>query len=635
MMTSVETCLRRGKRMLRRWGEQERVRFSLQLAVCGGAGFVLSAAALMHQPQPLAMGLTAALTGWQSLAAGLGALVGYRFFWSGAGWQGAIWALGACLTALLLGEREEAEDQPLLIPSLCALVVSASGVGFQLVNRQDATLPVYLLRTFLAAGSAALFSQMVHRRDALTDWMAEGAAVLALSQMAPLPWLNLGSVAAGILAAGSAFPAAALAGLGMDLSRVTAVPMTAVLVLSYLTRLIPLKQRFLRFLAPAVVCVMVMGIYGVWDANLLPGLVLGGSLGLLMPRRVQLNHRRGETGLAQVRLELSAQILQQTRRLLLESRSDPIDQEAVLEKVRQSACGNCSARGSCDKVLTVQLLRSPTDGLCRKPGRLIPELHRGQEQLRLLQADRRRREEYRQALLQQYHFLEDYLHKLADRLPRRGQHIHTEYRVQCAARSAGKQKANGDCCVAFPGTEGQYYVLLCDGMGTGLGAAQEGDSAAVLLRQMLSVGFPAEHALRSLNSMLILRGRAGAVTMDLAQIDLTNGAAALYKWGAAPSWVLKKKGAEKIGTATPPPGLSVEDTRETVVRLSLRGGETLILLSDGAEVGETLRRMEGMSDAPPGELAQLLLEQGCRGEDDATAAVIRLQRLRESRGSGP
>ena len=630
MMTSVETYLRRGQRHLRRWSEHPKVRLWGQAVCCTGGGFVLSAASLMNRAQPLALGLTASLTGWRALAAGLGALVGYRFFWGPAGWQGVVWMAFGLLCALLLGNREEVREQPLLMPALSSLIASASGLGFQLVNRQDATLPVYLLRVVLAAASTGLFIRVLRRGDALADWMAEGAAVLALSQIVPAPWLNFGCAAGAVLAVGSAFPAAALAGLGLDLARVTAVPMTAVLCLSYLTRLIPLKQRWLRFAAPGAVCVLVMGICGVWDGNLLPGLFIGGGLGLLMPPKVQLYHRRGETGMAQVRLELSAQILQQTRRLLLEQQAAPIDQEAVLEKVRQSACAGCSARAVCDKQLTVQLLRNPVDGLCRKPGRLISELRRGQEQLRLLQADRRRREEYRLALYQQYQFLEAYLHSLADQLPRRGQRIRTEYRILCGARSAGKQTANGDRCVAFPGTEGKYYVLLCDGMGTGLGAAQEGDSTAVLLRRMLSVGFPAEHALRSLNAMLLLRGKAGAVTVDLAQIDLSNGTAVVYKWGAAPSWLLKKSGAEKIGTATPPPGLSVEDARETVVRLSLRRGEVLILLSDGVEAGETLRRMDTMTDAPPGELAQALLDQGCRGEDDATAAVIRLQRLRDS-----
>ena len=113
--------------------------------------------------------------------------------------------------------------------------------------------------------------------------------------------------------------------------------------------------------------------------------------------------------------------------------------------------------------------------------------------------------------------------------------------------------------------------------------------------------------------------------MDLAEIRLDSGRIFLYKWGAAPSWILRKTGAEKIGTATPPPGISVTDMRETVLRLSLRRGEVLVLLSDGVEVGDVLRRKGMAPDAPPGELAERLLELGCgHGEDDATAAVIRL-----------
>ena len=628
MMTSVETYLRRGQRYLRRWSENGKVRLCIQGVCCAGGGFVLSAGSLMNQPQPLGLGFVLSLAGWRALAAGLGALVGYRFFWGAEGWQGVMWMGLAILFALTLGKRETVREQPLLMPALGALIASASGLTFQLFNRQDATLPVYLSRVVLGAASTGLFFRVLRRGDALADWMAEGLAVFSLSQIAPLPWLNFGCAAGAVLAVGSAFPAAALAGLGLDLSRVTAVPMTAVLCLSYLTRLIPAKHRWFRFAAPGAMCIVVMGICGVWDGNLLPGLVVGGGLGLLMPPKLQLYRRRGETGLTQVRLELSAQILQQTRRLLLEPSVIPIDQEAIMDKVRQNACGSCSCRNSCQLELMPQMLRQPLDTLCRKPGRLVPELRRGQEQLKLLHSDRSRREEYRIAVGQQYQFLAEYLQNLADQLPRRGHLVHTEFRILCSARSRGKQRENGDCCLAFPGTEGKYFVLLCDGMGTGAGAAREGDGAGAMLKRMLTVGFPPEYALRSLNSLLLLRGKAGAVTMDLLQVDLGSGGAELYKWGAAPSWLIKKSGAEKIGTATPPPGLSLEDARETVVRLSLRRGEVLILLSDGVEVGETLRRMELTPDAPPGEVAQTLLDCSCRGEDDASAVVIRLQRLR-------
>ena len=182
--------------------------------------------------------------------------------------------------------------------------------------------------------------------------------------------------------------------------------------------------------------------------------------------------------------------------------------------------------------------------------------------------------------------------------------------------------------VAFPFStwDCRFFVVLCDGMGTGLGAAQEGQTAGKLLHQMLSAGFPAEHALQSLNSLLILQEKGGAVSVDLAEISLETGIVHIYKWGAAPSWVLHRHGAEKIGTATPPPGISVECDPIAVEKLSLRRGEVLILVSDGVDVRSVQSLPEGSSDGPLRGLAEKILEQGSKeGEDDATAALIRLR----------
>ena len=263
---------------------------------------------------------------------------------------------------------------------------------------------------------------------------------------------------------------------------------------------------------------------------------------------------------------------------------------------------------------------------CKKPGRLILELRRTQEQYRSLRADRQRQQEYRTAVIQQYRFLGEYLQQQADLLPRRVKRLRPRYTPEVAVRTAGREAANGDRCASFSGPGCRHFVLICDGMGTGLGAAQEGQTALELLKQMLTAGFPPEYALRSINSMLVLRGRAAAVTVDLAEIRLDSGRITLYKWGAAPSYLVHSGCAEKIGTATPPPGLSVSEGRETVERLSLRRGEVLILTSDGVEVEGTQRRIGGIWELPPGEMAAKLLEQGRQEQqDDATVVAVQLQ----------
>jgi stage II sporulation protein E len=229
-------------------------------------------------------------------------------------------------------------------------------------------------------------------------------------------------------------------------------------------------------------------------------------------------------------------------------------------------------------------------------------------------------------VVQQYEFLEHYLTRQADLLPRRANRLRQRFWPEISILSAGREAANGDRCAAFTGTGCRYYIALCDGMGTGAGAAREGQSALQLLRQMLVGGFPAEYALRSVNSLLVLRGRAAAVTLDLAEVELDSGRVTVYKWGGAPSWVVTRDGAEKIGTATPPPGLSVSDGRESVQRLSLRRGEVLIMVSDGVEAQDALSRMDGLGSLPPGEAAAKLLELGAAGlADDATVAAVRLR----------
>ena len=314
----------------------------------------------------------------------------------------------------------------------------------------------------------------------------------------------------------------------------------------------------------------------------------------------------------------------------------PIDEGALIQKAAERACITCPCRRNCTErelamALTPSVLHRPLVGVediplsCRKRGRLLAELRRVQEQLRAIRADRDRQREYRSAMIQQYRFLSNYLQDLADQLPRRADKLEKRFSPEVSASSAGREMANGDRCMWFAGPENQYFVLLCDGMGTGTGAEEESRRAADMLKRLLCAGYPAQHALRSLNSLCALRNRPGAVTIDLVRIELQTGNAELYKWGAAPSYLLQKRTIEKIGTAGPPPGLSVTDAYETAEKLSLRRGQTLVLLSDGIDGEAAMRRCDDLASLPTGELAARILQYGrSEGLDDATAAVIRL-----------
>ena len=118
--------------------------------------------------------------------------------------------------------------------------------------------------------------------------------------------------------------------------------------------------------------------------------------------------------------------------------------------------------------------------------------------------------------------LADALRQLADRLPGRSRRP-WRYRVQVSARSKSRQRRDGDRVAAFAGPEGRFYVLLCDGMGTGPEAAAESRETVGLVMQMLQSGLTPGAVLGSINSQLALTQRGGAVTLDLAELHPDTG----------------------------------------------------------------------------------------------------------------
>lgn len=636
MMISLQSYVRRGKRTLRNLALDPKMHLYARAAAHFLAGFGLSAASLGHAAMPLSMGLVCACTGWSAALVAAGGSIGYLLFWGSAGQQGILWLLVGLAVALLLGDRRVSGKTPLLLPALAGLIVSASGVLFQAWTNDTTSVGIYILRVALGGGSVWLFSKVLSGRNPILDWLACSLAVLALAQIAPIPYFSLGFLAAGALAVMGAFPAAALAGVALDLAGITPVSMTAVLCGSYLIRFLPKYPKWIGCAAPGLTYCLVMSLSGNFDITPLPGLFLGGIAGIFLPISAKVPARRGETGVAQVRLEMAAGALVQTQQLLLEAPEVPVDEDALVARAAEQACGSCPYRKSCkDSRRIAQLpsviLHKPLltgDELpivCRKSGRFLAELHRSQEHLRSIRADRERQREYRAAVIQQYRFLAEYLQDLSDQLAHKAETINACYEPKVLIFGNRPEADNGDRISRFAGIRCRYYVILCDGMGTGLGAVQEGRTAQNLLHRMLCAGYPAEHALESLNSLCALRGRAGAVTVDLLELQLDTGKAQLYKWGAAPSYLVSKLGAEKIGTAGPPPGLSIADKRETVYRLSLRRGETLVLVSDGVGEEEALHCCLNMADASPGELARGLLTCGqLGGEDDATVVTIQL-----------
>ena len=162
---------------------------------------------------------------------------------------------------------------------------------------------------------------------------------------------------------------------------------------------------------------------------------------------------------------------------------------------------------------------------------------------------------------------------------------------------------SGDAGTYFKREDGTLYVLLCDGMGSRPGAGQESSLAVRLLEQFLMAGVETGHALATLNSALALRGEeeGGFTTVDLLQVDLFTGEGAVYKLGAAPTYVRRGELGAADRRQLLPAGLAPsEHAVPDHTRLRLEAGTASLMVSDGiagtgddAWVRERLAKFDG------------------------------------------
>jgi len=204
-----------------------------------------------------------------------------------------------------------------------------------------------------------------------------------------------------------------------------------------------------------------------------------------------------------------------------------------------------------------------------------------------------------------------------------------------AARKKDGETVSGDAGTWFKRPDGRLYVLLCDGMGSGPAANRESGLAVRLLEQFLKAGVETENALVILNSALALRSEdEGAfTTVDLLQLDLFTGQAEIYKFGAAPTYIKKREGIQRVTGCSLPAGMSTQGpVRPDCTRLKLEPEDCVLMVSDGicgTDNDSWLRaRLSAFSGNSPKDLARELITDGPENgpTDDRTALVVKVVR---------
>lgn len=198
----------------------------------------------------------------------------------------------------------------------------------------------------------------------------------------------------------------------------------------------------------------------------------------------------------------------------------------------------------------------------------------------------------------------------------------------------GREDVSGDVIRAFRGDEDDFYLLICDGMGSGREAALTAKTASLFLERMLGAGCRERAAIEMLNDFTRERRIECFSTVDLLKIDPYSGDAVFYKCGAAPSFVLRGGRLFRIECESSPVGI-IERAVAKKVNFKLRAGDLVVMLSDGAIPDEerSAALYEMMSDrknfdCPLPEAARAIAQESakeCRRTDDATVGIVRIE----------
>lgn len=214
--------------------------------------------------------------------------------------------------------------------------------------------------------------------------------------------------------------------------------------------------------------------------------------------------------------------------------------------------------------------------------------------------------------------------------------------VQVAAQKKRGESVSGDSGTYFKGEDGELYVLLSDGMGSGREAAVESGMAVRLLERFLRAGVDPVSAVKLLNSSLMLKNGDGLsfVTVDLVRADLFTGEAELYKCGAAPSYLCRGRKVRRVVSTTLPVGTGTHAGPDVdVVKLKLASGDRLVLASDGILGGEErdwVWELLSREQAQEADLSQrVLAEAGKRHQEADDMTVVTIGFTRRGRQEQP
>ncbi len=179
-------------------------------------------------------------------------------------------------------------------------------------------------------------------------------------------------------------------------------------------------------------------------------------------------------------------------------------------------------------------------------------------------------------------------------------------------------------------------------MGSGPRAALESGTTISLLRHLLESGFGQDLAIKTVNSILVLRSPGESfATVDLAVVNLYTAQANFVKIGAVPTFIMRDGQVSQVRVNSLPVGI-LDDIEVASLSRELELGDVLVMVTDGLLDAQTAaedqeewlsRVLPDVAEMPPQQMAELLLKLALTGSkgadrppDDMTVLVARLEK---------
>ncbi|SFJ86993.1 stage II sporulation protein E [Paenibacillus sp. UNC496MF] len=215
-----------------------------------------------------------------------------------------------------------------------------------------------------------------------------------------------------------------------------------------------------------------------------------------------------------------------------------------------------------------------------------------------------------------------------------------EVETGVAGLAKGGDLLSGDSFSTVELGNGKFAVAISDGMGNGERAKQESSTALTILQQLLQSGMDEKLAIKSVNSVLLLRSSDEIfATVDVALIDMYSAKTTFMKIGSTPSFIKRGNEVIPISANNLPVGI-LQDIDIDLIRVQLQPGDTLIMMTDGIydapghAVNKEMwmkRVIQEIKTNHPQEIADALLDTVVRyhkGDivDDMTVVVARVDK---------